>query len=926
VSSDPDEQRDLEIVALTRLGLTSALGLVSALPGDLVGGLARSGKLTEMQAIAVRAYVAQYEVLCPCGRRSLAPENATAFRCSACGVSLVRRSSGGSWGRGPEAKAPGVGARIGPLELEKVLGKGASGTVYQARHVQLGRLSAVKVVAAAALDKSRRTRFDRELEALGRLNHPGIVTLHAAFEHEGSLVYEMDLIEGETLEDVLHRGALPWRDAANLIARIAEAVEHAHRAGVLHRDLKPANVLVRRRDGAPLVADFGLARLSDQTSSLTRAGTWVGTPAYMAPEALSGNTSEASDVYGLGAILYEALTGKPPFQEENPHALFYRVTNGKCDPTKAPGAPADLERVRARAMAPDPGDRYRSAGELAADLRRLASGESVSLPRRISAVALACVLVVVLLAFALRTLRTSEPDPPPPPALASVTTLEGALAALAARETDPARRSGALRTLAKLGDAVTVAALDTAVLGAPSDLDLRRLRWGACRRTAAPLDASDLDALADHADAQELEALASYAVSHGIKGSDPAAIRQLRARHPASRGLASLAGVVDCMAGDPSLRDEAMAALRAGKPLEEQAQRLARAMAETDAFCGLLVGGSTEIPTAAERLARELREAAAFAPRSPRVILASMPSIARNALSQGHLTDATHPDQARGLVLVLESVPEELPPLLLALDAIVRDRDPETPGGAKWPPERLAAAAEALAATDPVLAAAAFECAAGRARGRSGWTNDPAAIVSWYQRAFALLRNGAGTTDFDSSWGKFVARRCSTGLGEVEENLAEAFPAERVPRLERALAHVQESLVLCRENQGLGRSLELDTGFAVKLLFSLDRVDEAVALSVRLPHAGAIAAEAVRRKGDPRRAADLARAALEKAEAKVRTDWLAILALSLADQGDGEGAWRLMPDLAAAEALEGALIPGCSQGEVRAYLTRKVPR
>jgi len=199
-----------------------------------------------------------------------------------------------------------------------VLGKGASGIVFRARHSELGRLSAVKVLPVAALDERKRRRFGREVEALGRLRHPGIVQLHSTFEIEGSLACEMDLVEGDTLEGIVAaRGALPWREAAALVARIATAVDHAHQAGVIHRDLKPANVLVRKADGAPLVADFGLARFDDQASSLTRVGAYVGTPLYMAPEAFMGEQSAASDVYGLGAILYELLAGHPPFHESS---------------------------------------------------------------------------------------------------------------------------------------------------------------------------------------------------------------------------------------------------------------------------------------------------------------------------------------------------------------------------------------------------------------------------------------------------------------------------------------------------------------------------------------------------------------------------------------------------------------------------------
>ena len=369
---------DLELLALARLGL--ARTLPGALPPgtSVLEALAGRGLLASADVARVKSYLAQNSISCACGEQALPSANDLAFSCPVCQRLFYRRSAG-VWQPAKATPPPTVGSRIGPLELTKVLGKGAQGIVFLARHVQFQRSSAVKILPSATLDDHKRRRFAREVEALARLNHPSIVKIHATFEVEGSLACEMELVSGETLEERIDKtGPLPWRQAVALTAKLARATAHAHQAGVLHRDLKPANVLLREGSGEPLLADFGLSRLTDLASSLTVAGAQLGTPFYMAPEAFSGDSSERTDVYGLGTILYQCLTGLPPFRETQLAALYHKASKGLCEPTHAPDAPPGVEDVRRTAMAPEPEARYATAEALALDLEALLAGRAPS--------------------------------------------------------------------------------------------------------------------------------------------------------------------------------------------------------------------------------------------------------------------------------------------------------------------------------------------------------------------------------------------------------------------------------------------------------------------------------------------------------------------------------------------------------------------
>src|SRR5262249_1367723 len=208
-------------------------------------------------------------------------------------------------------------AKIGDCELIEELGRGGMGVVYRAWQFGLDRVAALEVLlyasTASAIDVAR---FRGEASSAAQLDHPNIVPIYGVGDHEGSPYFIMRLIEGQSLARQLVDGPISPRQAATLLAPIARAVDYAHHRGVLHRDLKPSNILLDREE-RPHVADFGLAKRLDGDASLTSPGGIVGTPGYMAPEQVSGDRGPigpATDVYGLGTILYQMLTGRPPFQ------------------------------------------------------------------------------------------------------------------------------------------------------------------------------------------------------------------------------------------------------------------------------------------------------------------------------------------------------------------------------------------------------------------------------------------------------------------------------------------------------------------------------------------------------------------------------------------------------------------------------------
>src|SRR5437667_1755321 len=214
------------------------------------------------------------------------------------------------------ARAAELLGELGDYELLEEIGRGGQGVVFRARQKSLNRTVALKVISLGQwASKAHLKRFRLEAEAAARLEHPSIVPIHEVGERDGSCYFSMKLVEGGQLDEVVRRTPMSIWQAAELIAKVARTVHYAHEHGILHRDIKPGNILLDQK-GEPHLTDFGLARLLETESTITRTMEVLGTPSYMAPEQAVGNNTQltsATDVYGLGAVLYELLTGHPPF-------------------------------------------------------------------------------------------------------------------------------------------------------------------------------------------------------------------------------------------------------------------------------------------------------------------------------------------------------------------------------------------------------------------------------------------------------------------------------------------------------------------------------------------------------------------------------------------------------------------------------------
>lgn len=272
---------------------------------------------------------------------------------------------------------------VGEYELLEEIGRGGMGVVWKARQKRLNRDVALKLVREGCLPgEAAAKRFRREAEAAAAIQHPHIVTIHEVGEADDRLYLSMELVPGGSLADWMKRVAFSARDAATLVAKVARAVHHAHQQGVMHRDLKPANILLDAAD-EPRVCDFGLARLIEDTSTLTMTGEVLGTPAYLSPEQASGTraVTPASDTYSLGAILYELLSGRPPFAASTLPALLRAVAED--DPqrpiSRVSGrrVPVDLSTICLKCLEKEPTARYATALALGEDLERWVRGEPI---------------------------------------------------------------------------------------------------------------------------------------------------------------------------------------------------------------------------------------------------------------------------------------------------------------------------------------------------------------------------------------------------------------------------------------------------------------------------------------------------------------------------------------------------------------------
>lgn len=273
------------------------------------------------------------------------------------------------------------------FEVLRLLGQGGMGQVFEARQLRLHRHVALKLVASAH-DEAVLARFEEEIQAVASLRHPNIAQIYESGHIDARPFYAMELVTGGTLNDRLKAGPLPTRDAAELLVLLAQAMQHAHDKNILHRDLKPSNILLDNQTSDttltpwnPKITDFGLAKRLDSESKLTRTGDIFGSPSYMAPEQASGvmKLTTAVDIYALGAVLYECLTGRPPFLGPDPMQTVMLVLSSDPLPPRQlqPKLPADLNTICMKCLEKSPKKRYATAQTLADDLERYLRGEPI---------------------------------------------------------------------------------------------------------------------------------------------------------------------------------------------------------------------------------------------------------------------------------------------------------------------------------------------------------------------------------------------------------------------------------------------------------------------------------------------------------------------------------------------------------------------
>ena len=284
-----------------------------------------------------------------------------------------------------------IGKQLGLYRVVAQLGKGGMATVFKAYQPSMDRYVALKVLPRHLADEDPQfiLRFQQEAHVLAQLQNPHVLPVFDFGEAEGYTYLVMPLLSGGTLADRLQGQPVPLTQVRAIIAQVGDALDYAHSRGVVHRDVKPSNVLMDERGNA-LLSDFGIAKLVESTQHFTQTGGIVGTPAYMSPEqGLGTKIDRRCDIYSLGVILYQMVTGRVPFEAETPMAVLLKHINDPLPPPRSlnPALPEAVERVILKALAKNPDDRYATAGDLTQALQAALSGEAV-----ISAVPMAAAL------------------------------------------------------------------------------------------------------------------------------------------------------------------------------------------------------------------------------------------------------------------------------------------------------------------------------------------------------------------------------------------------------------------------------------------------------------------------------------------------------------------------------------------------------
>ena len=310
------------------------------------------------------------------------PADAAEGLCPACLLQLGRdvTVSGTEGQRGGAERT--IIRYFGDYEIQHEIARGGMGVVYKARQLTLNRPVALKLILAGTLaEQTVIKRFHTEAEAAANLQHPNIVAIHEIGVHEGQHYFSMDYVDGRSLSEIIDGKPMPAATAARYVKTIAEAIHYAHQRGTLHRDLKPSNILIDA-DDRPRITDFGLAKIRGGDRDLTMTGTVMGTANYMSPEQAMGRQEQIgahSDIYSLGAILYELLTGRPPFHTDSVHATLLLVIRDEptAPRTLNPHVPVEVETICLKCLEKSPQRRYTTARQLAEDLGRFLNHEPI---------------------------------------------------------------------------------------------------------------------------------------------------------------------------------------------------------------------------------------------------------------------------------------------------------------------------------------------------------------------------------------------------------------------------------------------------------------------------------------------------------------------------------------------------------------------